>query len=77
MLSYMETMLQLVAAGHWHKWVDFAHTFRARHDAIASTRDDPNACMSIEVDRDRNTWHFLNESLVEWSMHFSKPFTYG
>jgi hypothetical protein len=28
---------------------------------------------SLEVDRVRNTWRYLNENLVEWSTHYSKP----
>jgi hypothetical protein len=28
----------------------------------------------IEVDRERDSWRFMNESLVEWSTHYSKPY---
>ncbi len=73
--KYKET-IQMVVSGHWHKWVDFAHTFGPQHYAIASTRYDPNAYMLIEVDRERNTWRFLNDNLVEWSTHYSKPYSH-
>ena len=68
--------IQLVVSGHWHKWVDFGHTFGPQHYAIAATRYDPNAYMLIEVDGEENTWRFLNESLVEWSTHYSKAYTH-
>ncbi len=74
--KYKET-IQLVVSGHWHKWVDFAHTYGPQHYVIAATRYDPNAYMLMEVDRQRNTWRFLNESLVEWSTHYSKPYNHA
>lgn len=73
---YRET-IRFVASGHWHKWVDFAHTFGPQHYAIAATRYDANAYMLIEVDRERDNWRFLNESLVEWSTHYSKPYIHS
>jgi hypothetical protein len=73
--KYKDT-IQFVVSGHWHKWVDFAHTYGPQHYTVAATRYDPNAYMLIEVDRERNTWRFLNESLVEWSTHYSKPYTH-
>jgi len=69
--------IQLVVSGHWHKWVDFAHTYGPQQYVIAATRYDPNAYMLMEVDRQRNTWRFLNESLVEWSTHYSKPYNHA
>lgn len=72
--KYKET-IQMVVSGHYHKWIDFAHTYGPQHYVVASTRYDPNAYMLIEVDRRLNTWRFMNESLVEWSTHYSKPYT--
>jgi 3',5'-cyclic-AMP phosphodiesterase len=72
---YKET-IQFVVSGHWHKWVNFAHTYGPQHYTIAATRYDPNAYMLVEVDRERNTWRFLNEGLVEWSTHYSKPYAH-
>jgi len=54
--------------------VDFAHTYGPQHYTIASTRYDPNAYMLIQVDREHCTWRFLNENLVDWSTHYSKPY---
>ena len=72
--KYQET-IQFVVAGHYHKWVDFAHTYGPQHYVIAATRYDPNAYMLIEIDREQKTWRFLNESLVEWSTHYSRPYS--
>jgi hypothetical protein len=30
--------------------------------------------MLMEVDTKRGTWRFMNESLVEWTTHYSKPY---
>jgi len=66
--------IQLVVSGHLHKWIDFAYTYGPRHFVMAATRYDPNAYMLLEIDARRGFWRFLNESLVEWSTHYSKPF---
>jgi hypothetical protein len=71
--KYQDT-IQLVISGHWHKWIDFAHTFGPQHYVMAATRYDPNAYMLIEVDRKLNSWRFINANLVEWSTHYSKPY---
>ena len=70
--KYRET-IQLVVTGHWHKWIDFAHTFGPQHYVMAATRYDPNAYMLVEVDTQTHAWRFMNASLVEWSTHYSKP----
>jgi hypothetical protein len=41
---------------------------------MAATRYDPNAYMLMEVDIKHGSWRFMNESLVEWSTHYSKPY---
>jgi hypothetical protein len=66
--------IQLVVAGHMHKWIDFAHTYGPQHYVMAATRYDPNAYMLLEIDTKRVTWRFMNEPLVEWSTHYSKPY---
>jgi hypothetical protein len=66
--------IQLVVAGHMHKWIDFAHTYGPQHYVMAATRYDPNAYMLLEIDTNRVSWRFMNESLVEWSTHYSKPY---
>jgi hypothetical protein len=66
--------IRLVIAGHWHKWIDFAHTFGPQHYVMAATRYDPNAYMLMEADNQTQTIRFLNASLVEWSTHFSATY---
>ena len=76
-LRKYQDSIQLVITGHWHKWIDFAHTFGPQHYVMAATRYDPNAYMLIEVDRRAQTWRFMNAGLVEWSTHYSKPWIPG
>jgi Calcineurin-like phosphoesterase len=67
--------IQLVVSGHVHKWIDFAHTYGPQHYIMAATRYDPNAYMLMEVDAKQATWRFINADLVEWSTHYSKPYS--
>lgn len=71
--KYRES-IRLVVSGHWHKWIDFAHTFGPQHYVMAATRYDENAYMLLEIDRQTATCRFLNADLVEWSTHYSKPY---
>jgi UDP-2,3-diacylglucosamine pyrophosphatase LpxH len=66
--------IQMVISGHWHKWVDFAHTYGPQHYVSAATRYDPNAYMLFEADGKKQTMRWMNADLVEWSTHYSKPF---
>ncbi len=63
-----------VISGHWHKWVDFAHTYGPQHYVSGATRYDPNAYMLFEADSRKQSIRWLNADLVEWSTHFSKPY---
>ena len=74
LMKYKET-IQLVVSGHKHRWIDNATTYGPRHIVMAATRYDPNAYMLMEIDTKHATWRFMNESLVEWSTHYSKPYT--
>lgn len=71
--KYKDT-IQLVVSGHMHKWIDFAHTYGPQHYVMAATRYDANAYMLMEVDTKNVSWRFMNESLVDWSTHYSKPY---
>jgi hypothetical protein len=71
--KYKET-IQLVVSGHKHKWIDNGTTYGPKHIVMAATRYDPNAYMLMEVDTKHMTWRFMNESLIEWSTHYSKPY---
>ncbi len=70
--KYRDTV-QLVVAGHWHKWAEFGRTFGPPHQVIASTRYDPNAYLIVEVDTAKATHRLLNIDGVEWNTHYSKP----
>jgi hypothetical protein len=73
LIKYQET-IQLVVSGHIHKWIDYGRIYGPQHYVMAATRYDPNAYMLMEVDTRRATWRFLNEGLVDWSTHYSKPY---
>jgi len=70
--KYQDT-IQLVVSGHVHKWIDYGHDYGPQHYVMAATRYDPNAYMLMEVDTKHATWRFMNQSLVEWDTHYSKP----
>lgn len=73
LLKYRDT-IQIVIAGHWHKWVDFAHTYGPQHYVSAATRYDANAYMLFEADSQKQALRWMNAELVDWSTHFSKPY---
>ncbi len=70
---YRET-IKLVIAGHWHKWVDFAHTFGPQHYVMAATRYDQDAYMLLEIDRTTQSCRFVNAKCVDWSTHYSRAY---
>ena len=70
--KYKDTV-QLVVAGHWHKWAEFGRTFGPPHLVISSTRYDPNAYLILEVDPARGSHRMLNIDLVDWNTHYSQP----
>jgi 3',5'-cyclic AMP phosphodiesterase CpdA len=71
--KYRES-IPLVLSGHWHKWIDFAHTYGPRHIASASTRYDANSFMILELDSSSNKCSFVNEACIDWSTHFSRAY---
>lgn len=77
LLRKYKDSIQIVIAGHWHKWIDFAHTYGPQHTVIAATRYDPNAFMIFEADSKQGSIRWLDGARVEWSTHFSRPFPMG
>ncbi|CAN5762787.1 hypothetical protein BH10ACI4_BH10ACI4_11110 [soil metagenome] len=75
LLKKHQESIQVVIAGHWHKWLDFAHTYGPQHFVSGATRYDPNAYMLFEADSKKQTLRWMNRDLVEWSTHYSKPYT--
>jgi len=65
--------VRLVLSGHWHKWVDFAHTFGPQHYVAASTRYDANSFMILEMNRETETCRFVNARCAGWSTHYTRP----
>lgn len=74
LLKKYRSDIQLVVAGHWHKWVDFALTFGPQHYVMGATRYDEDAYMIVEVDTKRATHRILNLDLVDWATHYSRPY---
>jgi hypothetical protein len=74
LLRKYKDSIQLVISGHWHRWMDFAHTFGPQHYVMAATRYDANSFMLMEVDTQKQTWRFMNADLVEWATHYSRPY---
>jgi hypothetical protein len=72
--KYQDNIL-IVISGHWHKWVDFAHTYGPQHTVTAATRYDPNAFMIFQADPKQGTVQWVDRGRVEWSTHFAKPYT--
>jgi 3',5'-cyclic AMP phosphodiesterase CpdA len=66
--------IKLVVSGHWHKWVDFAHTFGPQHYVMAATRYDEDAYMLLEIDRLTQSCRFVNARCVDWATHSSSPY---
>lgn len=73
---HKDTIL-VVLSGHWHKWVDFAHTYGPQHIVSAATRYDPNAFMLFEADSHAGTVRWLDRNRAEWSTHFATPYRNG
>jgi hypothetical protein len=74
--KYRDT-IQIVISGHWHKWIDFAHTYGPQHTVMASTRYDQNALMVFEAEEKKGTVRWTNGDDVQWATHYSKPYRVG
>ena len=77
LLRKYKDSIRLVVTGHVHKWIDYAHTYGPQHYIMASTRYDASAEMFLEIDPRDGSYRWLNESLVDWSTHFAKPYRQG
>jgi len=73
LLRKYQDSIKLVVTGHYHKWLDYAHTYGPQHYVMAATRYDANALMLLELDSDKQTVRWMNQNLVEWSTHYAKP----
>ncbi|WP_263371660.1 metallophosphoesterase family protein [Granulicella cerasi] len=69
--------IQIVIAGHWHKWIDFAHTYGPQHTVVGSTRYDEHSYMVFEADAREGEIRWLDQSRVRWSTHYADPLPLG
>jgi hypothetical protein len=74
LLRKYQDNIQIVVAGHYHKWIDFAHTYGPRHIVMASTRYDQNAFMFFDADSRTGKIEWLDADRPEWSTHYAKPY---
>ncbi|MGO4514464.1 metallophosphoesterase [Terriglobus sp. 2YAB30_2] len=74
MLRKYSDNIQMVIAGHWHKWVDFSRTYGPRHIVSAATRYDPNAFMIFDADPKAGTIEWIDMARTQWSTHYSTPY---
>jgi hypothetical protein len=70
--KYRET-IQLVIAGHWHRWFDLGFNYGPRHYAIGSTRYDENAYMLVDYDLRKNIHRILNLDCFDWTTTQARP----
>ena len=71
--KYKDT-IPLVLSGHWHKWVDFAHTYGPQHTVVGATRYDQNAFMILEADPRQGTLRWVDSARPQWSTHYASPY---
>lgn len=71
--KYKDT-IPVVISGHWHKWIDFAHTYGPQHTVMGSTRYDQNAFMLMEADPKQGTVTWVDAARPEWSTHYTAPY---
>ena len=74
--KYQDT-IPLVISGHWHKWIDFAHTYGPQHTVMGSTRYDQNAFMLLELNPRQGAARWLDRNRPEWSTHYATPYRLG
>lgn len=77
LLRKYKDSIRLVVTGHYHKWIDYAHTYGPQHYVMASTRYDAHAEMFLEIDGADGSYRWLNEPEVDWSTHFAKAYRQG
>ena len=77
LLRKYQDNIRIVVAGHYHKWIDFSHTYGPQHTVMASTRYDKNAFMLFDADSKAGTIRWIDNDRPEWSTHYAKPYTRG
>ena len=70
--KYKDT-IRVAITGHYHKWIDFAHTYGPRHIVMASTRYDQNAFMLFDADPTGQV-RWIDDTRPQWSTHYATPY---
>ncbi len=73
LLKYQDN-IQRVISGHNHRWFDLERKYGPRATIMGATRYDEDACMIIEADSKAGTHTWLNESYVDWTTYYSRPY---
>ncbi len=71
--TYQDT-IQMVVAGHTHRWIPLGNVFGPLHAIAAATRYDENSFVIFEVDTVAQTWEILNPGRFHLFTHYSEPF---
>lgn len=77
MLRKYQDNIQIIISGHWHKWIDFAHTYGAQHTVMGSTRYDQNSFMLMQADPRKGTVRWVDATRPQWSTHYATPYRLG
>ncbi len=75
LLRKYQDNIQIVISGHWHKWMDFEHTYGPQHTVTAATRYDPHSWMLWEADPRSGQIRWLDRARAEWTTHYALPYT--
>ena len=73
LLKYQDN-IQRVVSGHFHRWFDFEHKYGPTHTVMGATRYDEHAMMLIEADPSAGTHRWLNQSTVDWTTYYNRPY---
>lgn len=77
LLRKYQDSIRIVIAGHYHRWIDFAHTYGPQHTVMAATRYDPHAFMLFDADARTGEVRWVDADRPQWSTHFAKPYGAG
>jgi len=74
LLRTYQDNIQMVVAGHTHRWIPLGKVFGPPHAIAAATRYDENSFAIFEVDTVSETWEILNPGRFHLFTHYSEPF---
>jgi hypothetical protein len=74
LLRTYQDNIQMVVAGHTHRWIPLGNLFGPLHTISAATRYDEDSFMIFEVDTVAQTWEILHTERYQLFTHYSEPF---